>query len=635
MFSRGGPINEKLLERATHSLKHRGPESQRCWISPDQRVGLGHARLSIIDLTTGDQPIANEDESLRIVVNGEFYGYEETQKELELDGHKLRTHSDSEIALHLYEKLGTQCLHRLRGEFAFVLWDSVNNTIFAARDRFGIKPLFFAQRDNTLYLASEVKALFAAGVPARWDCEAVYNSAGIGEQNRTLFDGVFQIPPGHFMLATENGLQVTRYWDFDYPKEVADAPQRSDKEYEEEFTNVFEEAVKLRLRADVPVACYLSGGIDSCAVLGLASRHHRGPLRAFTIKFDHEEYNEDKVAKEMAMRVGAEFCPVLARSDDLADHFSDAIAQAETLAVNTHGVAKYLLSRAVREAQFKVVLTGEGSDEILGGYMHFRRDMPSTKTNGNTTEGLADSAPAINRPAPIDGGPSSLNGKGFSLEVARKVLGFVPNWMEIACDISSGMHSVQNDEFVAEGKNGDGFRSFFNDLDIPGQLTGRHPLHQSLYLWSKTRLPNYLLTVLGDRMEMANSVEGRLPFLDHHVVEMARSLPVSQKIRGGTHKYILRQSMREIITPTVFRRPKQPFWSPPASLNPKGRFNNMMQDLLRGPVLRSLPFFDQSKVVGMLDAMPKMDQMVHITNEQILMMVLSACVLQDRYRISA
>ena len=219
--------------------------------------------------------------------------------------------------------------------------------------------------------------------------------------------------------------------------------------------------------------------------------------------------------------------------------------------------------------------------------------------------------------------------------MARKVLGFVPNWMEIACDISTGMHSVQNGEFVAEGKNVDGFRSFFNDVDIPGQLTGRHPLHQSLYLWSKTRLPNYLLTVLGDRMEMANSVEGRLPFLDHHVVEMARSLPVTQKIRGGTHKYILRQSMREIITPTVFRRPKQPFWSPPASLNPKGRFNNMMQDLLRGPVLRSLPFFDQAKVVGMLDAMPKMDQMVHITNEQILMMVLSACVLQDRYRISA
>jgi len=635
MFSRSGPIHEKLLERATHSLKHRGPESQRCWISPDQRVGLGHARLSIIDLTTGDQPIANEDESLRIVVNGELYGYEEIQKELERDGHKLRTRSYSEIALHLYEKLGTQCLHRLRGEFAFVLWDSVNNTIFAARDRFGIKPLFFAQRDNTIYLASEVKALFAAGVPARWDCESVYNSAGIGGQNRTLFDGVFQIPPGHFMLATENDLQVNRYWDFDYPKEMADTPQRCDKEYEEEFSNVFEEAVKLRLRADVPVACYLSGGIDSCAVVGLAARNHRGPLRAFTITFDHEEYNEDKVAKEMAMRVGAEFCPVLARSDDLADHFSDAIAQAETLAVNTHGVAKYLMSRAVREAQFKVVLTGEGSDEILGGYMHFRRDMQSTKTNAQTAEGCAVSPPAIHGSAPMEGCTPLSNGKEFSLAVVRKVLGFVPNWMEIACDISTGMHAVQNDEFVAEGKNRDGFRTFFNDLDIPGQLTDRHPLHQSLYLWSKTRLPNYLLTVLGDRMEMANSVEGRLPFLDHHVVEMARSLPIGQKIRGGTHKYILRQSMREIITPTVFRRPKQPFWSPPASLNPSGRFNTMMQDMLRGPILRSLPFFDQPKIVRMLDAMPKMDQMAHITNEQILMMVLSACVLQDRYRMSA
>jgi asparagine synthase (glutamine-hydrolysing) len=635
MFSRRGPINEILLEQATYSLKHRGPESQRCWISPDQRVGLGHARLSIIDLTTGDQPIANEDESLRIVVNGEFYGYEETQKELERDGHKLRTHSDSEIALHLYEKLGTQCLQRLRGEFAFVLWDSINNTIFAARDRFGIKPLFFAQRDDTIYLASEAKALFAAGVPARWDCESVYNSAGISGQNRTLFDGVFQIPPGHFMLATEKDIQVTRYWDFDYPREVADTPQRCDKEYEEEFTSVFEEAVKLRLRADVPVACYLSGGIDSCAVLALASRHHQGPLRAFTITFDHEEYNEDKVAKEMAMRVGADFCPVLARSDDLADHFSDAIAQAETLAVNTHGVAKYLLSRAVREAQFKVVLTGEGSDEILGGYMHFRRDMQSANTDAHPAEGTASSLPPTYGSETSDGYSPLLNGKEFSLGVARKLLGFVPNWMEIAWDISTTMHSVQSDRFIAEGKNHDGFRNFFIDLDIPGQLTGRHPLHQSLYLWSKTRLPNYLLTVLGDRMEMGNSVEGRLPFLDHHVVEMARSLPVSQKIRGGTHKYILRQAMRETITPTVFRRPKQPFWSPPASLNPSGRFNTLMQDLLRGPVLRSMPFFDQPKVVRMLDALPKVDQMAHITNEQVLMMVLSACVLQDRYRMSA
>jgi asparagine synthase (glutamine-hydrolysing) len=631
IFSRSAAINERLLKQAIHRLRHRGPDSQRCWISPDHRVGLGHARLSIIDLTTGVQPIASEDESLRIVVNGEFYGYEEIQKELERDGHKLRTRSDSEIALHLYEKLGTKCLQHLRGEFAFVLWDSVSKTIFAARDRFGIKPLFFAQMDNAIYFASEIKALFAAGVPARWDCEAVYNSGGIGgPQTRTLFDGISQIPPGHFMVASEKGFELKRYWDFDYPREIADTPKWSDTECEEEFSLALEEAVKLRLRADVPVACYLSGGIDSCAVVALAARNHRGPLRAFTVTFDRAEYNEDKVAKEMAMLVGAEFCPILARTDDLADYFPDAIAQAETLAVNTHGVAKYLLSRAVRDAGFKVVLTGEGSDEILGGYMHFGRDMSPT-----TPDPESFNASKMQALQSTDEGSALPSDKECPLRVTRKLLGFVPNWMQIASDISTAMHSVYSDQFLAEGQSFDGFRTFFDDLDVAGQLAGRHPLHQSLYLWSKTRLPNYLLTVLGDRMEMANSVEGRLPFLDHHLVELTRYLPVNQKIRAGTHKYILRQSMRKIITPTVFRRRKQPFWSPPASLSPNGRFNKLMQDLLRGPVLRSMPFFDQQRVIRMLDALPRMDQMADVTSEQILMMVLSACVLQDRFRVSA
>ena len=636
MFSRSAPINEKVLERATHALRHRGPDGQRHWISSDGRVGLGHARLSIIDLTTGDQPIANEDESLRIVVNGEFYGYEKIQKELEQEGHKLRTRSDSEIALHLYEDLGTQCLHRLRGEFALVLWDSVNRTIFAARDRFGIKPLFFAQVDNTLYLASEVKALFAAGVPARWDCESVYNSGGIGgQQMRTLFDGIFQIPPGHFMVASEKHMQLNRYWDFDYPKEVAGGSQPSDEECEEQFRQAIEEAVKLRLRADVPVACYLSGGIDSCAVLGLAARHHQGPLRAFTIAFDHADFNEENVAREMALRAGAEFCPVLVRSEDFADHFSDAIAQAETLAVNAHGVAKYLLSRAVRDAGFKVVLTGEGSDEILGGYTHFRRDMPSARVGEDPGNGYGAFPPKNQGLKTAVDYASLPNDKEHTLTGVRRLLGFVPNWMEIAFDISTGMHSLLTDRFLAENNGHEGFRSFFNDLDVPGQLAGRHPLHQSLYLWSKTRLSNYLLTVLGDRMEMAHSVEGRLPFLDHPLVELTRSLPVTQKIRGATHKYVLRHSMRNLVTPTVFRRPKQPFWSPPASLNPQGRFHVLMQDMLRGPILRSIPFLDQERVVRMLDQLPSVDQFSRVTNEQILMMVLSACVLQDRFRMSA
>jgi asparagine synthase (glutamine-hydrolysing) len=247
LFSRRDPISAAVVQRATQSLYHRGPDRQRHWIAPDGRVALGHARLSIIDLITGDQPIASEDGRTRIIVNGEFYGYESIQCELEHSGHRLRTRSDSEIALHLYEDVGTQCLHRLRGEFAFVLWDETNQTMFAARDRFGIKPLFYAMPGETLYFASEVKALFAAGVPARWDAESVSQSVELGGyQVRTLYDGVFQVPPGHYLLATDRHVQLIRYWDFDYPKADHKGAERSDVEYVAEFRQALEEAVRVR-----------------------------------------------------------------------------------------------------------------------------------------------------------------------------------------------------------------------------------------------------------------------------------------------------------------------------------------------------------------------------------------------------
>src|SRR6516164_1525836 len=290
-YSRRSPTSEAALGRAIGSLSHRGPDGQRHWMSQDGRVALGHARLSIIDLTTGDQPIASEDGMTRIVVNGEFYGYEAIQRELQQSGHRLRTRSDSEIALHLYEDFGVQCLHRLRGEFAFVLWDETNRTMFAARDRFGIKPLFYAFYEETLYFASEVKALFAAGVPTRWGAESVYHAVELGGHPiRTLFDGILQVPPGHYLIATEKHVQLHQYWDFDYPRAEQSSRLRPDADYAAEFRQALEEAVRIRLRADVPVGCYLSGGLDSCSVLGLAARHHPEPIRAFTLTFDHGDY---------------------------------------------------------------------------------------------------------------------------------------------------------------------------------------------------------------------------------------------------------------------------------------------------------------------------------------------------------
>lgn len=626
IFSQTGPIPAGAVEKATASLHHRGPDGQRHWIAPDRRVALGHARLSIIDLTTGDQPIANEDETLHIIVNGELYGFEPIQKELEEKGHRLRTRSDSEIALHLYEDFGAHCLHRLRGEFAIILWDSVNKTLFAARDRFGIKPLFYAIHEGILYLASEVKALFAAGVPARWNGDSLYDAVEFGgHQTRTLFEGVFQIPPAHYMVATEKRIQLNKYWDFDYPKIGDTAPQRSDVEYAEEFRHAFEESVRIRLRADVPVGCYLSGGIDSCSILGLAARHHQQPIRAFTLTFDRPEYDEGAVAKEMAARVNAEYFPVPIRLDDLADHFSDAIRQAEALCVNAHGVAKYLLSRAVRDAGYKVVLTGEGSDEILGGYLHFGRDMMLSSA-GRQTQGGSSATPRR---------LASPNGNARQLDGVRRLLGFVPSWIETSAAQSAQVHAVLSDEFLGRFNGSDRFRSFLDDIDVPGQLTGREPLNQSLYLWSKTRLPNYLLTLLGDRMEMANSVEGRVPFLDHHLVQVIRSLPITQKIRGTTQKYVLREAVRDVVTETVYRRPKHVFQSPPTMLNPQGRFSVLLQDVLRGPVLASMPFFDRKKVNGLLDNLHKQDEGLCVANDHVLLILLSACVLHERFGLAA
>jgi asparagine synthase (glutamine-hydrolysing) len=335
---------------------------------------MGHARLSIIDLETGNQPIANEDESVHIVVNGEFYDHDRIRRELRAAGHRLRTASDSEIALHLYEDLGASFLQLLRGEFAFALWDDSNQVLLAARDRFGIKPLFYAQVGDTIYVASEIKALFAAGVAARWDHAAVHRRLIMTNLcDETLFQGVRQVPPGHYLLADRSGIRLVRYWDFDYPRDDEPGLKLDFPAQVERVRELLFESVRLRLRADVPVGCYLSGGIDSCSVLGIASRLSAKPLAAFTISFEQENLDEAVVAREMAEQAGATFHCFRVNGDVRADYLVDAVVQNENL-ILTNGVAKYVLSKRVRDLGYKVVMTGEGSDEIFGGYHEFHVD---------------------------------------------------------------------------------------------------------------------------------------------------------------------------------------------------------------------------------------------------------------------
>ena len=635
MYSRQGSVSRPALEWATQALYHRGPDGQRVWISPDGKVGLGHARLSIIDLAGGQQPIASEDDRTHLIVNGEFYGYEAIQRRLESQGHRLRTRSDSEIALHLYEDVGTHCLHELRGEFALVLWDSGHQTLFAARDRFGIKPLFFAEHEATLYLASEVKALFAAGVPARWDAESVFRGIDVsGSPLRTLFQGVHQVPPGHYLLATPGHVQLARYWDFNYPAANGAKSKKSDAEYIEQFRAALDEAVRIRLRADVPVGCYLSGGIDSCAVLGLASKHHPEPIHAFTLSFDRAEYDEGAIAREMAAHCGAKFYPIPIKQDDLADHFADATAQTETFCLNAHGVAKYLLSRAVRDAGYKVVMTGEGSDEIMGGYAHFRRDMLLYNSEGQDPAAIPGLLAELEAANPVSRGILLADGASAPMESVRKALGTVPSWFEVFSARALKMYELVSPTVRELYAGQEPYRQLLNGLDVQGQLVGRDAVNQALYLWSKTVLPGYILCVLGDRMEMAHSIEGRVPFLDHHLVEVLVSLPVSLKIRGMTEKFVLREAAKPVLTDTVYRRQKHPFLSPPATLHPGERLHALLQDTLRGPTMADLPFFDRKAVIALLDRLPEMDQGGRVSYDQLLMVILSACTLQERYRLA-
>ena len=639
VLSRRSSIAPQTMLAGMSALRHRGPDGQQYWMSKDGRAALGHTRLSIIDLTTGDQPISNEDATIHIVVNGEFYDFERTRAELMARGHRLRTKSDSEIALHLYEEYGPECLHHLRGEYAFVIWDERNQRLIAGRDRFGVKPLFYAEHNGALSLASEVKALFAMGVPARWSEESVYAGGFVLPGERTLFNGVHAVPPGHYLRATREAHRVHQYWDVDYPRDdAAQAPSpKSDAEYIEGFRTVLEEAVKTRLRADVPVGCYLSGGIDSCAVLGLASRHHEGPVRAYTLTFDHVQYDESVIAEEMSRHCGATYQPIPMKQADLATNFRAAVIQSEIPFINGHTVAKYMLSRAVRESGYKVVLTGEGSDEILAGYPHFRRDMLLHHTTGQDPEETARLLRELVENNQVSRGLLLPEGDTDTGALCRTLLGSAPSWLEALSGSAVRTRGLMRDDFLNAHAGVDVVGTLLSSLDVERRLKGRNAVHSALYLWAKTLLPHYILSNLGDRMEMSHSIEGRVPFMDHHVAEYLQRVPVSLKIRGMTEKYILREAVKDVITKTVYERQKHPFLSPPATLNPDQPLHALMQDTLRGSAAANVPFLDRAKMIKVLDdvAKPDADAGHRVVMDQSLTLAMSFVFMHEGLGLSA
>jgi asparagine synthase (glutamine-hydrolysing) len=379
----------------------------------------------------------------------------------------------------------------------------------------------------------------------------------------------------------------------------------------------------------------LSGGLDSCATLGFAARHASSPIQAFTLRFDQAAYDEGEIAREMAAHAGADFHTIPIQQSDIAEYFADAIWHSETLFSNGHGVSKYLLSRAVRDAGFKVVYTGEGSDEIFGGYVHFRVDMLEHNSQGQDRAEIDRLLRELEAANAVSRGLLMPAGKAGSLESVERVLGFVPSCLKVFAAQGAQRSTLFAEDYRSQFNGRDSARMFLDGFDVPRTLGGRDPLNKSLFVWAKSFLPNYILNLLGDRMEMAHSIEGRVPFLDHRVVECVCRAPVSMKIRGLTEKYLLREAAKPVITDTVYRRQKHPFLSPPVTMAPREKFHELMQTMLRGRVLGSLPFYDQRKVVALLDRLPAMTDGERVGWDPVLMSILSACVIQERFGLSA
>ena len=588
----GKMLNERETELVADSLNHRGPDGWGQWHDPSADVSLIHTRLSIVGLANGAQPISNEDNTVVAVVNGEFYGWRRIRKRLESKGHVFRTDTDSEILVHLYEEYGIDCVHHLRGEFAFVVWDANERTMVAARDRFGVKPLVWSRRGERVAFASEAKALFASEfIPPRWDMTSLGHAFTHQylPTTRTVFEGVFNVRPGSMVVVNRQG---TRSVDYFRPEFDPTAPGAK----ADDVLEALNEAVGLRAEADVPIAAYLSGGLDSTACAAILSQSQS--VHAFTVSFeDDEDFDELRFAKIAASALDVDLTPVVLTTPKLLDALFDAAFYAEGFAINAHLPAKYLLSRAVRDAGYKVVLTGEGADELFGGYPHFQQDQ------GANVLGLDPTLRGIM----VSEGNHSLCAHWTD------AFGYVPAFVHAKRRNGAIVQKLLKDFQISEPELVSEMHT-----DIGRDLVALPPADRSAVLWSRWALAGYILNTLGDGTEMANSVEGRPAFLDCAVYDVAVQQTVSQKIQDTNEKVLLKASLGSIVPDCVLSRRKQPFVGPPVAATDSGL------DMLLS-ACESMPFIDTEQIYTLWNSHAAQEL------EAAFFMLLSAAAIHSRF----
>lgn len=554
------PVRETALRQMLAMIRHRGPDQFGIYLGGD--VGLGNARLSIIDLSSGQQPIANEDCTLWIVFNGEIFNHVELRPELEARGHRFATHTDTEVILHLYEEYGPACVSRLNGQFAFAIWDARRRTLFLARDRLGICPLFYTIAGGALIFASEIKAILAdRRVSAAIDPVALDQTftCWSPQSPRTVFAGISWLPPGTHMTVRRGNPVIEPYWRLQFPdRDAAGGPDVA--EAVEDLAERLIAATRIRLRADVPVGAYLSGGLDSSTIAAIIRNFTGNRLDTFSIAFDDAEFDESGFQQRMARFLGTDHQVVRATHADIGRIFPDVVWHTEAPLLRASPAPMFLLSRLVRSSGYKVVLTGEGADEFLAGYdifkeakvrrfwarqpdsrrrpLLFRRLYPwITGFTGGAGAYLA----AFFRDGLEDGAAPDYSHR--------------PRWRTTAR--TRRFFSEELRGAIAEsGEPPDTWPAW------PDGFSRWDPLSQAQYLEVTTFMSPYLLSSQGDRMTMANAVEGRFPFLDPRVIDYCNLLPPRLKLRGLTEKFVLKQLSRRWLPEEIWQRPKRPFRAP-------------------------------------------------------------------------
>ena len=609
-------------------IKHRGPDESGIYTS--DRIGLGSVRLSIIDLATGTMPLSNSNDTLWVVFNGEIFNYIELKKELLAKNHKFKTNSDTEVIVHLYEEFGTDFVKKLNGQFAIAIWNKEKQELFLARDRVGIRPLFYTNINDSFVFASEIKAFlefpdFQPKLSAKALSE--YFTFWTSLSSNTAFEGVFELPPGSFMIVNANSKIITKYWELPLTK-PNNYQFNSIKEAAEEFEIIFTDAVKIRLRADVQVAAYLSGGLDSSITTSFIKKLNPKNLRTFSIGFTEKDFDESSYQNTARDYFNTEHSSITCSPIDIAKSFKEVVWHTEAPLLRTAPSPMSLLAKSVKDHNIKVVITGEGADELFGGYNIFKETKikrfwakdPESKYRPLLLKKLYPYIPQIN----------SANSNvlkmffGYKLsETESPIYSHLLRWNNTSRikNYLSKSYKEALDDYNPISEIETQLEDKLKDYDY---LTKAQWIELNLFM------SKYLLSSQGDRMAMANSIEGRYPFLDHRVIEFCMKLNPDLKLNGLNEKYLLKKMMKGRLPKSILNRPKQAYRAPIRSAFFSEDIPNYLKDMLSEKKLIDFGIFNPEYVNQLKKKMELNKQISEIDNMAITA-VLSTQILYDLF----